>query len=191
MTTEAAVVYFLVEVRKLLEHDETKESFAVLNFYCNWVVHTKLETSAIAERIIRLMDDVLAYMVSENDTPASIDELTAHLDQSSLRKELGAFLSQVGLPTTVCDSQAYWNNFQRLLGAVIQDAPLLIHKHGKQRTKRVLNKGRKRPTRYVESVTVENMPLDDGSSLNFKWVPKFHTHPEGKPRLHPGLEPMA
>jgi hypothetical protein len=179
MTTEAAVVYFLVEARKLLEHDNSKGRFAVLNFYCNWVVHTRLEASPIAERIIRLMDDMHAYLVSASDVPGSVDELTGLLDQSSLQMDLSAFLSQVGLPSAVCDSQMYWNNFQRLLGAVIQDAPLFIRKDSKQ------------PTRYIESISFENLPLEGGKSLNLQWTIKFHTQPEGKIRLHPGLTPMT
>jgi hypothetical protein len=179
MTTEAAVVYFLVEVRKVLEHDSSKGAFDVLNFYCNWVVHTKLEASPVAERIIRLMDDMHAYMVSKSSILVSVDELRALIDQSSLRTQLAAFLGQVGLSSAVCDSQTNWNNFQRLLGAVIQDTPLFVRKDSKQ------------PTKYIESISIENLPLEDGKSLNFQWTPKFHTYPEGKMRLHPDVTPTT
>lgn len=178
MSTEAAVVYFLVEVRKLMEHDNSKGTYPVLNFYCNWVVHTKLDASPIAERIIRLMDDMNAYIVSKSNAPVSVDDLVALLDQSALQKELGAFLNHAGLPSSVCDSQASWNTFQRLLGSVIQDAPLYVRKDKKQLT------------RFVESVSLTNLPLEGGKSLNFKWTVKFHTEPEGQIRQHPGFTPM-
>ena len=173
--TEAEVVYVLVELRKLLEHDNTKAKSPVLNFYCNWVVHTKLESSPIADRIIRLMDNLHAYMVSKTNTAISIDDLRALLDQSSLRKELGALLSRCGLPTTFCDDDTNWNRFQRALGAVIQDAPLFVQRDKKQKT------------RFIESVAFRNKPLEHGLSLNFEWKIEFHTNPEGKMRLHPEL----
>jgi hypothetical protein len=175
MTTESSVVYFLVGVRKLLEHDKSKAQFQVLNFYCNWAVHTKLDSSPIADEIIRLMDDLQAYMVSASETPVSTDDLQALLDQSSLRMEIATFFKHVGLPDAVCGSNAYWNKFQRLLGAVIEDTPLLIHKAKKQ------------TTRYVESISVKNLPLEGGKSFSLEWKPKFHTKPQGKLRLHPGL----
>src|SRR6185295_19993531 len=43
--TEMQVVYILVAIRKLLEHGAQKDAYPVLNFYGNWVVHTKLAAS--------------------------------------------------------------------------------------------------------------------------------------------------
>ena len=45
---ELQVVYIFVALRKLLEHDGKKDAYPVLNFYCNWVVHTRLSKSPIA-----------------------------------------------------------------------------------------------------------------------------------------------
>jgi hypothetical protein len=56
---EPAVVYLLVELRKLLELDGRKQEFPLLNFYGNWVVHTRLDGSAIADKIIRYMDNMV------------------------------------------------------------------------------------------------------------------------------------
>lgn len=57
--TEMQVVYILVELRKLLEHEGKKDAYAVLNFYGNWVVHTKLSASPIADKIVRLFDEMM------------------------------------------------------------------------------------------------------------------------------------
>jgi hypothetical protein len=180
MTDEAAVVYFMVEVRKLLEHETAKTQFQVLNFYCNWVVHTKLDQSPIADRIIHLNDEILAYSVSASNAPVQMNDLITLLDQSSLQKELAMFLQQVGLPSEVLEASS-WNKFQRLLGSIIEDVPLLIDKRKGQ------------PTRYVQSVSVKNLPLSEGLSLNLQWSTKFHTQPEGEIRLpswpYPDLKP--
>src|ERR1022692_1084374 len=46
--TEMQVVYILVELRKLLEHKNKKDAYPALNFYGNWVVHTKLSKSFVS-----------------------------------------------------------------------------------------------------------------------------------------------
>lgn len=43
ITTEPQVVYLMAGIRKLIEHDNLQAKFPALNFYCNWVLHTKLE----------------------------------------------------------------------------------------------------------------------------------------------------
>lgn len=44
---ECGVVYFLVEIRKLIE--DNKENFKTLYFYCCWVAHSKLSYPDIAD----------------------------------------------------------------------------------------------------------------------------------------------
>ena len=54
ITTEVQVVYLLVGIRKLIERDEKRERYPVLNFSCDWVLHSKLDRSgakAISPRI--------------------------------------------------------------------------------------------------------------------------------------------
>jgi len=39
--SEAAAVYLMVELRKILDHAYDKETdLTLLRFYCDWVVHT-------------------------------------------------------------------------------------------------------------------------------------------------------
>ena len=65
--TEMQVVYILVELRKLLEHDGKKYAYPVVNFYGNWVVHTKLSASPVADRIVRLLDEVVYRKIEAAD----------------------------------------------------------------------------------------------------------------------------
>ena len=62
--TEERVVYFFVELRKLMEQTKTKEKYPVVNFYCNWVVHIHLSNSPVADAFVHLLDDGLAEMLS-------------------------------------------------------------------------------------------------------------------------------
>jgi hypothetical protein len=56
LASEAQVVYVLVEVGKLLEHRKVKKKYKTINFYRNWVVHTKLEQSEFADDLVRTPD---------------------------------------------------------------------------------------------------------------------------------------
>ena len=76
----------------MLEHDRKKATYPVLNFYCNWVVHTKLEESAIAEKIIRLNEEMYDYITSKSDDLSGIPELRTLLDHTTLQKELAEYL---------------------------------------------------------------------------------------------------
>src|SRR3989338_10226393 len=38
---EKVILYFLVEARKMLEHNENAGSFPAIKFYADWAVHTR------------------------------------------------------------------------------------------------------------------------------------------------------
>lgn len=54
ITSERQVAYILVEIGKLLEHDKAKETYSTITLYRNWVVHTRLDTSAVADSLVRV-----------------------------------------------------------------------------------------------------------------------------------------
>src|SRR5689334_22719679 len=93
---EIQVVYILVELRKLLEHDGKKHAYPVLNFYANWVVHTKLSASPVADRIVRLFDEVMYRKVSQSVDMKLENEAVEVFNETSLREELRAFLDSCG-----------------------------------------------------------------------------------------------
>lgn len=68
ISDESQVVYIMVELRKLLEHEQVKSRYDIVNFYGNWVVHTKLEQSAIADKIVRFFDDL--HRINTGETRA-------------------------------------------------------------------------------------------------------------------------
>ena len=37
-TSKERVVYVLLKIRKMLEHDKPTNDYGILNFYCNWIV---------------------------------------------------------------------------------------------------------------------------------------------------------
>jgi hypothetical protein len=164
ITTESQVVYILVELRKLLEHDHLKSKYDIINFYGNWVVHTRLEQSAIAEKIVRYFDDLHRLQTGESRTMQSgISRLIGHLPfQTQLRDCLAHF----SLPTMLCED-AQFGAFRVQLGQVIKDCPLFIQNRNHQ----------EEATRFIESVTVKTRH-DELGRVVFDWEAAFHTEPE-------------
>src|SRR6476620_9696922 len=83
ISTERQVVYILVEIGKLLEHEDARKNYPSITFYRDWVVHTKLDRSDVADDLVRSFDD---YVSSGNTTASQrLKDLVSPL---TLRKEL-------------------------------------------------------------------------------------------------------
>ena len=162
--TEMQVVYILVELRKLLEYDDKKHLYPVLNFYGNWVVHTKLSASPVADRIVRLFDEVMYRKVNDAVDLKLEEEAVEFFNETSLREQLGTFLESVGLPTAICTDDMNWQDFRKKLAGVIEDAPLEL------KPSKTPN-----PTHFIESLIVKNKSTD--IALNVEWSMVMHSQP--------------
>lgn len=158
------VVYILVELRKLLEHNAQKDAYPVLNFYGNWVVHTKLSHSPVADRIVRLLDEVMNRKATETIELAVEDEAVAYLEERRLRAEMSACLRASGLPTDLCDDDKRWYGFRKSLAGVIEDAPLEL-----------LPSKNIKPTHFIERVVVKNKSTEDGLYVEWQFI--LHSKP--------------
>ncbi len=56
INSEVQVVYLLAGIRKLLERDNQKDTYSVLNFHCNWVLHSELN-NANAQEILEVFEN--------------------------------------------------------------------------------------------------------------------------------------
>jgi len=166
ITSESQVVYILVELRKLLEHDDLKSKYDIINFYGNWVVHTTLELSPIADKIVRYFDDLHRHQTGEpRKMQSGISRLIGHLP---FQNQLRDCLTHFSLPTMLCED-AQFGAFRFQLGKVIEECPLFIQKRYNQ----------EEATRFVESVTVRTRH-GEHNRVVFDWGLAFHTEPECK-----------
>jgi hypothetical protein len=158
------VVYILVELRKMLEHDDKKETYPVLNFYGNWVVHTKLSASPVADTIVRVFDEVMYRKINDS---VNIDLETAAVkifDETLLRQELQHFLESLSLPADICIDSSNWHDFRKKLAAVIEDSPIELKASKKPK-----------PTHFLKGIVVKNKSTDD--ALKVEWKCLYHSHP--------------
>jgi glutaredoxin-related protein len=110
INTESRVLYLLVEIRKVLEHDDVRES--ILRFYADWVVHTKLDKS-FSQKIYEELKS------RDSRGGANI------LNFERLRKDLKQFLIKYQLPTDLVEVDKHWISFRENLIDILIDVPIV------------------------------------------------------------------
>lgn len=119
---EKDVVYFLVEVRKTLDHirKEKTDTFKVLRFYCDWILHT--EKTSIIKEIKSIMDKIV---VEENSINKKSVALKQFINMEELKNELNSFVLSHGLLDSNI-SESVWVNFHKLLIEILSDQPMIL-----------------------------------------------------------------
>src|SRR5260370_41789128 len=93
------VVYAFVKIRKMLEHDRHKQKYALVNLFCNWLLHTELTDSTVEEVLDALDGEFRNFNPAR---PHEFDPKGIVSDTVSLqifRNELMDFLHENDLPT--------------------------------------------------------------------------------------------
>jgi hypothetical protein len=100
-------MYLMVEIRKVLEHENNLTG--ALGFYCNWVVHTRLDRGSAS------------YMWDEvaNNTKNGLDVISFR----SLKNELAIFLRDRNLPLDLIEDKN-WFLFRDNLIEILIDVPV-------------------------------------------------------------------
>src|ERR1700680_4765625 len=110
--TEERVVYILVETRKLMEHANLAEGELVtLEFFCDWVPHTKL-TRSLGAKIVQLINYLISERLSgRRMTEEQHEQLTRTFSLDQFRYELLCFLEKRGLNGSVLEKPEEWTSF--------------------------------------------------------------------------------
>lgn len=159
---EAHVVYVLVELGKALEHSHLKRDYPTIMLYRNWVAHTKIDLSDLADEIVHMFDE---YIASRN---ASIPErLETLLKPETLRQEIINYLEPLGFDLVICNDRIRWKRFIKHLAEIIDETPLssLSPKKGKKST----------PTKYVRSLEVKRTRNNESGRATLTWSAACHT----------------
>ncbi len=106
--TEPRVMYLLVEIRKVFDHEETKDS--VLRFYANWVVHTRLNKPWV--------EKVLNMISKDNGIGSSMRAFY------KIREELKCFIVKHDLPMGLVNKDSNWIPFRESLLNILIDTPI-------------------------------------------------------------------
>ena len=114
---ECQVVYIFAEIRKLIEKLKDKSNFPVLNFYSNWVLHSKIDdTSAVRPLLVKIEESIISKKYD-------VWSVWAMIDFEEFCKEVGLFLNKFDIINPFTDRK-YWNSFRKLFVDILIDCPL-------------------------------------------------------------------
>jgi hypothetical protein len=131
ITDECQVVYILSLIRKMLEMKKQKEKYELLNFYCNWSLHSNLDqkTKIISEMFddhINNLED--ANVIANRMKFNQVDFFKLH----DLRDDLKKFTTEYDLSLGLLEKNNQWIEFVKLLLDVIEDCPIVCIKSSKK-----------------------------------------------------------
>ncbi len=88
--TEAEVGHLFTLVRKLIERvpKSDRPQYALLKFYCDWTVHSKIDRSEEGAKIIEKVHDIILKHFNKSNTNELITDLTSVLSLDDARKQL-------------------------------------------------------------------------------------------------------
>jgi len=102
VANEAEALYLMVEVRKLLEQQQTKKQYEYLTFHCDWAVHPAL-TGPTAQKILEQFDAASIHLKTGIELHHLPGLLRVEIDRISKMRyfedQLEEFLSANGLPS--------------------------------------------------------------------------------------------
>jgi hypothetical protein len=110
--TEANAVYFMSLLRKCLEIDSTKDRFKYLNLYCNWALHSRIDSAW-----------VIAESIESLRTGGNISDF---LDFKRFNGELLEFIKSKNIATSFLDNQKEKLRFLNCLVEVFHYCPLFV-----------------------------------------------------------------
>lgn len=130
--TEPKALYLLAEIRKYIDRcsKEEKNKYPNLYFYCNWVLHIKMDRTP-AKKILDRFESI--FLSTENLKEISNIFIRQESDFYlfvDLKSELESFLKINCLPTELLGSNSRWFEFKKLLVEILMDCPL-VNEDGK------------------------------------------------------------
>ena len=118
-------------IRKRLElmDDAEKQNYLILNLFCNWCAHTKIDQSNTGLRIIAKINDALVEVKDSKSTHETQLKLSAAIGYVSLRREMILFLKNIGLTgylETSTIGNGLWFYLLSHLIEIIRDVPIVF-----------------------------------------------------------------
>lgn len=121
---ESQVVYILVEVRKLLEISNLKDQYVVLQFFCDWALHTKLRKRN-AGLLLRPFDKAYGNRTSDGFLrPEDQEALGRMVSLVEFSRELNEVFDVHGITPKTLRGSTVWLRFIELYLSIIKDCPL-------------------------------------------------------------------
>jgi hypothetical protein len=138
--SEQAVVYLLVEIRKLADRDNYRDP--VLRMFCNWVVHTDLANKGEGSTVfLATVDKEIDDAVGKDKSISSLPIFRFETFRESLRR----FLNHFSLPDELVRIEKKWRPFIMRYSSVVSECPIVYS-------------ASKVPLKHIERIEVRKAP---------------------------------
>jgi len=162
--TEAQTVYLLVQIRKLIEHNNNKK-FNTIKMFCDWALHIELNRN---KQIIELLKEFdKSFKIESHDGyPNKYD----YLSLKKFKEAMEDFLTEFSLPKDILKRED-WSTFIRLYTNVVSDCPVTYKDY---------------EFKYIKEISISNwqpkdapseyLKLREGFYLQWRVIKKDGTH---------------
>ncbi len=122
---ECQVVFILSRIRKILEIKNEKRKYKHINFYCNWVLHSKLDRRNTTD----LLKDLFEKHIDSETTAKEIASILKNNQSNffkliTIKEELINFFENYNL--SVDNIINNWKSFEKLLLGLIKECPVIF-----------------------------------------------------------------
>lgn len=122
---EALVTYFMVQARKLLEHGHSKSKYPLLNFYCDWVVHTSKDR--ITNEMKAVFQEIYQSIIPEMHNRFMVQVNSPAIQfvyMEKLKQEMEGFYAEHEIIPDLFDNQN-WIPFIQTLVKILENQAIV------------------------------------------------------------------
>lgn len=159
--SESEVQHLFTLIRKLTEKvpDKDLSRYALIKFYCDWTLHSKIDRSTAGAKIVARIHDIILDHLKRRDSSSFATEITEALSLETARKEFNALVVWHGGKAEIF-TRILWNNeIVPILAEIISHTPLKIG--GSSKFKKILELIRLKPIKgssVVEEIALIKIP---------------------------------
>ena len=113
--TESTVLRLMSLLRELLEARNEKRKYPLLNMFCDWAVHTKLDHSSAGSQLLDILDETWA---GSRKVDELIGRLVGDISPQKLREQIFALLCAEFVDPTIMDDAGL---AERIIGGLLDD----------------------------------------------------------------------
>jgi hypothetical protein len=171
--TECKAVYLMTQLRKLWEEEGKPQTELAL--WMHWALHTELSGQDTISHLLLEIDAVVDGL--NNGLPPFSDKLSL----ASLKDLLKHRLTNLGLPTLICDQEDYWTKFITSYSGIIEDGTLKVKASAGLNyvTEVIFKKGVQTPTGDFPFSFTWKVKVKDCRFRTVNITPNSHEHSHG------------
>lgn len=116
-----AITFIFANLRQLIEEKNLASNYPVINFYANWILHSKLDRSAVC---VSTLSSMVKAICRPSKKMNFIDEICALLSEDKLRNELVQMCRQFRI-LQLLTKKNFWRAVYSQLLPEVTNKPLI------------------------------------------------------------------